>query len=148
LVYRTGSDTSAPVTVNYTVVAPNPDYLGPAFFAGNVLPAGQVTIAAGQSSANLAINVAGALGNVPAAKLEVGISTDPAGPKVLAPTATVGFNNDHPVPGIAAIPAFLDPTGIGTLTHAGSSWTLDLGNVPAAAVAPRLVIDIANAASG
>ncbi|HEY2617868.1 MAG TPA: Hint domain-containing protein, partial [Acetobacteraceae bacterium] len=127
-IYRTGPDAIAQ-TVNYAVLSPGAGYLGPGNFAGGVLPTGQVTIAAGQTIATLALDVIGGIGSVPSATLEVQVDTGQTGVPVLAPTASVTIGNAEPVEGNPAIPAFLDPSGAGTFTQSGTTATLDLGNI-------------------
>ena len=147
IVYRTGSDVSNPVTVNYAVEAPNSGYLGASDFAGDALPSGTVTIAAGATSASLALSVTGSVGNTPSAQLEVGVSTDAGGPPVVGATASVTVVNANAVPGVAAEPAFIDRFGVGTFTQAGSNWTLALGTISVDSNLPVLALEIANLAS-
>jgi hypothetical protein len=146
-IYRIGSDTSAPISVEYAVLAPSPEYLGPQFFSGNDLPSGTVTIPAGPTSATLALEVLRALGNSPSAKLEVGISAGADGPPVAGATASAVFVNDKAVAGNPALPEFLDPYGVGTFRQSGANWTLDLGTISFDNTPPKLTFDIANGAS-
>ncbi|MEO6839513.1 MAG: Hint domain-containing protein, partial [Bradyrhizobium sp.] len=123
---------TTPVTqdtvVDYAVVSPNAGFLGAASFGG-ALPTGQVTIAAGSSSATVSIPVAStALGAAASELLRVQI-TDAAGVPVLTPTADVSVNNPAVTAGTHAIPGFAEISGGGTLTQSGNNYTLDLGSV-------------------
>ena len=124
-VYMTG-DTSQPVTVGYTVVAPDATYLGASDFGGT-LPAGTITLAAGQTSSNLSISLPGSIGAAVSKTLEVQISAaTPA--TVIGPTARETIFNSAPVAGVAplfGVEFVNDPTLLPTQN--GTSWTFDLG---------------------
>ena len=146
-VYLTGAEATAE-TVTYAVQTSGNSDLGATAFAGDVLPTGSVTIAAGQVSTRVAVDVLNtALGVLPTATLELGItSTD--GTPVAAPDASVGIANSQPVAGTPAIPAFVDVSNVGTLRQSGTLWTLDLGNYYRDTVFSDVIVDIANAATG
>jgi hypothetical protein len=145
-IYLTGASSNAE-TVDYGVLQPGSAYLGAAAFAGAVLPGGSVTIAAGQVSATVEIDVLNtALGSLPGALLQLGITATDATP-VAAPLASIAIANAQVTAGIAAAPAFIDASNIGTLTQNGSAWTLDLGNHAENTPFTDLFVDIANAAA-
>jgi hypothetical protein len=142
-IYRTGPDDVAQ-TVNYAVLSPGAGYLGTGNFAGSVLPAGQVTIAAGQTSTTLTLNVINGIGSVPSVTLEVQVDTGETGLPVLVPTASVTIGNAQPTEGSPAVPVFLDPSGAGTFTQSGTTATLDLGNLTQGTGLTEIDVALAN----
>jgi hypothetical protein len=126
-IYSTGSVTG-PVTVDYTVVAPDDTYIGAGEFGG-ALPSGSVTLAAGQDSTSLAISILGNIGTAVSQTLELQVSA--ASPVVvIGSTAEETIINDAPVPGTASVFG-LEVSNYQALLpgHSGTSWTFDLGNL-------------------
>ncbi len=124
---------STDTAMAYSVVASSADDLGysadslAAF--GGTLPTGTVTIAAGQTSAQFALDVPNAaLGLVPSATLDVEI-TAPSDVPVFAPDAQTVLINGQPVPGNAADPLVYEVSNQGTWKENSGGYTLDLGNV-------------------
>jgi hypothetical protein len=142
-IYRT-SPTSVSEAVDYTAIAPGTGDVGAAAFLGGVLPSGQVTIAAGATSAEVTLELAGGIGSVPSATLQVQVDTGQSGVPVLASVASVTIGNAHAVAGGAAVPEFLDPSGIGQLTLSGSAAALDLGRIDQAGSVPSFNLLLAN----
>ena len=124
-VYFTG-DTSQPVTVDYTVVAPDGTYLGASDFGG-ALPSGTITLAAGQTSSALSISLPGGIGTAVSKTLEVEVSA--AAPAVvIGATAQETIINGAPVAGVAPFFGVEFANDPGVLpTQSGTSWTFDLG---------------------
>ncbi|WP_210254935.1 VWD domain-containing protein, partial [Methylocapsa sp. S129] len=132
-VYSTAVVTSATV-VDYAVIAPGAGFLDATAFGGT-LPSGQVTIAAGQSSATFTIAVPStALGLTPSDLMRVQIS-DAVGTPVIAPTADVTIANATATQGVDAVPGFAETSGGGTLTQSGNAYTLALGTLTMGATA-------------
>jgi von Willebrand factor type D domain len=145
-VYRLGNTGTAQV-IDYVVQGGSAGAFGPTDFAGGVLPSGQVTIAAGSTMATFAVDITSHLGTVVAESLTVGISTGTNGTPVLAPTASVDVVNPVPQPGIAAVPEFLNVGQVGTLTHVGNSFTLDLGTFDRDSVPGEIEVELINGGS-
>src|SRR5262249_24983485 len=119
---------AADTVIDYSVVAPDATFLGASAFGGT-LPSGQVTILAGQKSAQLTIDVPnGALGSLPSENLEVKI-TAPNGVVPIAPQADTEIVNNEPGEGAPAVPALAFLGHVGTFTHNGNNYTLDLGGL-------------------
>ena len=136
----------ADTTVDYTVVAPDSTFLGATAFGG-ALPTGQVTISQGSATAQITIDVpAGALGALPSENLEVQVSA-PGGQPVVAPIAQTEIINNNVEPGVAALPELQYLGNVGTFTHVGNAYTLDLGSVAQAAVLHSLQFAVVNAAT-
>jgi len=124
-VYREGDSTQA-LAVNYTIVAPDITYLGTSDFGG-VLPSGQVTIAAGQTVADVAIVVPDGIGTVVSKNLEVAISAGTS-VAVIAPYAQETIVNSAPVAGPQPVLGVELANEPGLLpTQNGSSWAFNLG---------------------
>ncbi len=154
--------TSAATTdtiVDYSVVPgggvnSGKDYLTAADFGG-ALPTGSVTIAAGGTQADITIDVPNsAIGSAASKWLMVSVSSEGDIP-VYDPTGQAEILNNQPVAGSPAEPAIqilasaTPPlTGNGeTLTKAGNTYTVDLGNVLTGTQLSALQFAIANAAS-
>jgi hypothetical protein len=136
-IYETGSDAVAQ-TITYTVQPPSG-------LSIDIPTTGTVTIAAGNASATLDLDVLGNIGT-PSVALDIQITAGTATP-VVASSASVVLDSSQPVAGPAAVPTFLDVSNVGTLIRNGNDFTLDLGTVlQGASVAPFL-IDIANDAA-
>ena len=156
--------TSAATTdtvVDYAVT-PNVDYLtntaGKTFFTaadfGGTLPSGSVTIKAGQTEADVTVDVPnGALGSAPGKWLGISITT-PGDDPIYDPTAQAEVLNNAPVAGSPAVPTLKLLAGAtsstGTtppLTQNGNSYTLDLGQVTGGTSLPLLKFALANTAA-
>ena len=132
--------------VGYTVTAPGGGYLDAASFGG-VLPSGTVTIAAGQTTATIEIDVPQtALATLPTAALQVAI-TAASGDAVYAPTAQTTLVNSAPTAGPSALPEYGLLSGPGVLTGAGGADTIELGTFVQGEVVPQLRLGVANAGS-
>ncbi|MFO1080280.1 MAG: VWD domain-containing protein [Reyranellaceae bacterium] len=138
-IYRTG-DTSTDVTVSYAVAAPSGGYFNATDFGGT-LPSGQVILHAGESSAIITINIPNTAITAASEALRVEIS---ASGNIFASAAQVAVANNQPVAGTHASPGFEKLLGLGTLTHVGNAWTLDLGNVQQGQPVADLVLALAN----
>ena len=122
---------SAPIVVDYAVVA-NPGDIGASAFSGGTLPFGSVTIPAGSQAAQFEIDLLnGALGTAPTGTLEVQLSNPRGvdGVQLIAPNAQTQIVNNQTVAGAAAVPQLALLSGNGMLTQNGSSYTLDLGTL-------------------
>ena len=93
-----------------------------------LLPAGQVVIPDGQTTANFTISLAGGIGSDASKTLAVELLSA-SGLQLLGPFASTQIVNNHPVEGVPAVPDFQQVSGPGILIHNGNSWTLDLGAV-------------------
>ncbi len=149
-------------TVNYEVTgaaAFSTDTAGKTFFSasdfGGTMPSGSVTIAAGQTTATVTIDVPNAaLGKTPDKWLAIAIATPGSNP-IYNSTAQVDVVNNSPVPGIAAQPQLELLAGGGAvisgngakLTHTGNAYTLDLGQVLSGETLPELQVALANTAA-
>ena len=156
------SAASTDTVVNYTVTA-GVDYVsadngGKTFFDaadfGGTLPTGSVTVAAGLTQATFTVNLpASALASAPDKWLGVTI-TSPAGNQVYGPTAQTEVVSSTPVAGSTALPVIELLTTPGsitsensvTLSHSGSAYTLNLGEVLSNEAMPKLQFAIANTA--
>ena len=145
-VYRIGDDSSSQV-VDYQVETGAAGELGASDFAGDILPSGQVTIAAGSTITSFTIDITSQLGSTPSATLAVDINTGTGGTPVLAATAQVAVVNNQPVPGTPALPVFVNEGQVGTLTQVGNNFTLDLGSFDLDAIPPSIIVDLANGGS-
>jgi hypothetical protein len=137
-IYRTGDDSSAQV-VEYAAQS--------ADFPEDVLPTGQVTLAAGATLTMVTIDITGTLGSAPTAALSVTIDTVTTGVPVLAPTADVTISNNQPVPGTPAAPVFENASAVGTITQVGNAYTLNLGTFDLDALPPSLAVALVNNAA-
>jgi RHS repeat-associated protein len=142
-VYLTGAATSD-TDVNYKVVAAGTGFFD-ASSLGGTLPSGDVTIAAGQTSAQFTIDVPNsALGNLPSQNLEVQIQSP--GSPIFAATAEALLVNNEPVPGNPTVPVIKDLSQAGTLVRNSNTYTLDLGNLTLG-VQTSVSLAVANLAS-
>jgi hypothetical protein len=142
-VYLTAAEAQDTI-VDYAVVMAAAGDLGAAAFGG-ALPTGQVTIAAGQTTAQFTIDIpAGGLGDLPSNGLTVQISA-PGGPAVFAQSTHATIV--QAVPGTPPVPEIVSLTNIGTFTQDSTdSYTLDLGDVQYGAPLPDLQFGISNMA--
>ena len=126
-IYLTGTLSTAE-TIQYGVIAPDSGELGLVAFGGT-LPGGEVTIAAGQSTAQVTLDLpSGILGSLASQNLMVTISATDSTP-VFAPTATVQIVNPAPEPGPAAAPELVNLSGTGLLVQDAAGYVLDLGTL-------------------
>ena len=138
---------AANTLVNYTVVVPDATFLNAAAFGGN-FPSGQVTVLAGQKTAQLTIDVPqDALGALASENLEVQVSSPNNANPVVAPIAITELVNDLPAQGAPAVPVIVELSGQGTLTHVGKTYTLDLSTIPQGKLLQPLQFAIVNAAA-
>jgi len=124
-VYREG-DSSQALTVGYTIVTPDSTYLGAGDFGGE-LPLVQVTIAAGQTVADVAIVVPNGIGTVVSKNLEVAIAAGTS-VAVIAPYAQETIVNSAPLAGpqpVLGVALANEPDVLPTQN--GGSWNFDLG---------------------
>ena len=144
-VYLTAAAT-ADTVVNYAVLGNSGD-IGAAAFG--TLPSGSVTIAAGQTMAQVTITVPPtALGTLPQGQLELGISS-PAGVPIFTPSAKAIVT--QPLAGPPPVPVLSSLTRLGTFAEvngsAGSNdtYTLDLGDIQYGEPLPAILFGITNA---
>jgi hypothetical protein len=143
-VYLTGT-AATDTTVDYTVVAPGAGFLDVAGFGG-ALPSGSIVIPAGQTTAQITIDVpATALGTDPSEGLELSVSSPDSTP-IFAGTAQTTVA--QPVAGPPPVPEIVSLTRLGTLTHIATNYTLDLGDVQYGEPLPTVLFGITNAAIG
>lgn len=124
-IYREG-DTSQALVVNYSVTTPGSTYLAASDFGGS-LPAGQVTLEAGQTLAPLSIVIPDGIGAVPTADLAVAITAGTS-VAVISPFAQETIVNAAPVAGPQ--PAFgveIANESSAQPLQSGNSWRFDLG---------------------
>ena len=145
--YLTAPSSSA-IVVNYTAVAAGAGFFGASAFAGDALPSGSVTIAAGSTIVPFTLDLAqGALGTTPSEKLEVQISA-PGGSPVFAQSATATVANNVAQSGVAPIPQLLKLGNVGTLTEVSpTAYTLSLGTLTQGETAGQIQLGIANDAA-
>ncbi len=142
-VYLTGTAAAA-TTVDYAVVAAGAGYVGAASFGGT-LPTGSVTIAAGEIESQFTIDLPlGALGDVPTESLDVSISS-PDGTPLFVSSAQDTIHQE--IPGPPPVPTLVDLTNLGSFSQSGNNYTLDLGQIQAAAPIPPIQFEIENAAA-
>jgi hypothetical protein len=143
MVTLTGA-TTADTAVGYAVTTPSGNYLTAAAFGG-VLPSGTITIAAGQTTGTIEIDVPQtALGSLPTAALQVAI-TAPADDAVFAATAQTTLVNAAPIAGPPAVPQFGLLSGPGVLTTNGTASTIDIGTLLQGQMVPQIRLAVANA---
>ena len=125
--------TTTDTQIAWSVYAPNTGDLGyssanlAAF--GGALPTGDVTIAAGQTTANFTVDLPNSvLGALPSGVLEVLIA-GPSNVAVFAPVAQTTIVNNQPEPGAPAQPSVFEVSGGGQLQKTGNVYVLNLGNV-------------------
>ena len=141
-IYLTGTLATAE-TIHYGVIAPDGGELGLVAFGGT-LPGGEVTIAAGQSTAQVTLDLpAGILGSLASQNLMVTISATDSTP-VFAPTATVEIVNAAPEPGPAAAPELVNLSGTGLLVQDAVGYVLDLGTLVTGESLNPAVLGLAN----
>ena len=144
-VYRVGDDSTAQ-TFHVTAIAPGAGYVAAAGYVGNALPTQSVTLLAGQDTIDVTLDV-NAIGATPQSIAEVKIDSGGNGTPVIAPTAGVIVLSAAPVEGTPAEPIFVPVTSIGTVTHAGSVVTLDLGTIAVNAALGPIMFDLVNQAA-
>ena len=145
--YLTQAAASA-TTVNWTVTAADATDLGASVFGG-VLPSGTVTIAAGATSAEFAVDMPqGALGTSSSANLQVTVTGDSNGDSIFAPIAQTKILSSTPVAGPQAQPQFAELSGGGTLTQAGNAYTLAFAPIAQGATQSIQLAILNAAASG
>ncbi len=139
-VYLTAAATTD-TTVNYAVIG-NPGDIGAAAFG--TLPSGSVTIAAGQTMAQVTIDVPPtALGAAPQGQFELGISS-PAGVPIFTPSAKAIVT--QPLAGPPPVPVLSSLTRLGTLTEVkNTSYALDLGDIQYGEPLPAILFGLTNA---
>ena len=145
--YRSG-DTSAALTVTYSVVAPDTTFVGTSVFGGT-LPTGTVLFAAGQAGANLQISLPTGIGALASQTLEVQIAAADS-TQVIGTTAQVQILNNAPVAGPAptfAVELVNDQAVMPTVSD--TTWTFDLGSASqgAASGTGTLVLAVLNTAT-
>ena len=142
-VYLTANESSN-TEVDYVVIAPSSNDLGASEFGG-ALPSGKITLAAGQMSGAITIDVPqDALGSLSSANLAVQIST-PTGIPIFAASAQATLL--APQPGTPPVPRITYLTQFGNFTQDANhpnSYTLDLGAVQLGENIPALQFAIAN----
>ncbi len=144
-VYLTGAPAAHDIAVDFHVIAGGSGFLDAAAFGGT-LPSGQVTISAGQSAAQITIDVPqGVLGASPTGKLAIGIGA-PGGEAIFAPTAIETIVQPPRAGGAPDLEISL-LTNFGTLTHDGNHYTLDLGSIGLGQPVPLIQLEFANAAA-
>ena len=112
--------------IQYSVTDPGANYLGLSGIVGGT-GSGSVQIAAGQTSAQITVDVlANALGTQPDANLQVTI-TPTDGEGVVGGTAQTEIVNPSPVAGNPAVALIEQLGGTGSLTGGGSDYVLNLG---------------------
>ena len=150
-IYSTAPTTSA-VTIDYAVIDLNTStgasYVAANNFTGDTLPSGVITLAAGATLTTLTLDVLGSPGSLAAQTLDVSIAT--AGSLantavVVGATGQIAIDSATPVPGIAAVAQFIDPSALGSLSGSGTNQTLSLGTVAQGSNAPDVIIDVVNA---
>jgi Hint domain len=136
-----------PSTVDYSVTAPGSDYLPLA----DVVPgtgSGSVTFAAGQTSAEIAVDLpAGVLGSEAEANLQITV-TPTGGEAAIGATAQTLIVNPTPTAGVSPEVVLQPLAGEGVLTGSGASYVLNLGSVAQGAAAPYANLGVANNATG
>ncbi|MBS0639055.1 MAG: choice-of-anchor D domain-containing protein, partial [Proteobacteria bacterium] len=131
-------------TLFYHVVDGGLGFLGATDF-GLTLPAGTVTIAAGQTIGAFTIDVPfDALGTDAAAKLQVSIDAPGSVVPIFAPDAVANIVNNDPHAGAAPVPVLSKLTPFGTLTHVGNAYTLDLGTLSIGEDSPVIQLAVSN----
>ena len=148
------TDTVIDYAESPTAIDTGKTYFGAADFGGT-LPSGTVTILAGQTQAQITLEIPdSALGTSPDKWLALGISTPGADP-IYASTAQVDILNDAPVAGVAAQPVleYVPGNTVGVseiapaLTRSGNGYTLNLGNVVQGTSLAALQFALANMAA-
>ena len=141
-VYLTAPETTDTI-VDYSVEDPNADDFNAATFGGT-LPAGSITIAAGQTTGTITIDVPqGALGALPSEDVALQISTPDSVP-IFAPTSVeAGHAGDSDradsVREYGGGAARISRLGRHVL-QSGDNYTLDLGDIQFGETAARLAI--------
>jgi hypothetical protein len=124
-VYLTAAS-SQTSTIDYSVIGSGVNNLGTADIVGGT-GSGVVQIAAGQTSTQITVDVlANALGSLPDAELEVGV-TATGGESLFGGTAETQIVNPTPTAGNPASALIEQLGGDGTLTGSGTSYSLNLG---------------------
>ena len=142
--YLTGTAATA-TTVTWTVVAPNPTTDFAAADFGGSFPSGTVTIAAGQTTGTIAVNLPiGAIASATNKNLDLEIGDAGVLP-IFGGTAETAITG--PTPGAAPVPELQYLGTLGTFTHNGNEYTLDLGAVQVTQILPKLQFSLLNAAT-
>jgi hypothetical protein len=145
--YLTSAETTD-TEVDYQVLSPGSGFLKATAFGGT-LPSGKVTIAAGQTTAPITIDVPqGALGTDPNDILLVQIS-NPSGIPIFAPTAQTEIANNTREAGNSAQPALALVSGNGTLSFNATThtYTLNLGGLTQGSALQAVQLAVVNAAT-
>jgi autotransporter passenger strand-loop-strand repeat protein len=148
-VYLTGAETTD-TEVDYQVIAPNANDLGSAAFGG-ALPSGKITIAAGQTTGTITVDVPqGALGSLPSADVAVQVST-PSGVPIFAPNSVEAVTAANAVApssngSAPALPSLEYLGNVGSFSQVGNSYTLDLGGIQFGQPLPAFQFAVSNAA--
>ncbi len=125
-VYLTAAESKA-TTIDYQVTDPSAGYLALAGVVGGT-GSGSVQIAAGQTSAQIVVDVlANALDSLPSANLQVTV-TPTGGETTIGATAQTEIVSPTPTAGNPAKALIQELSGSGSLTGSGTSYTLNLGS--------------------
>ena len=147
-VYLTAPETTDTI-VDYSVEDPNADDFNAAAFGGT-LPAGSITIAAGQTTGTITIDVPqGALGALSSEDVALQISTPDSVP-IFAPASVEAVTQatvTAPTPLNTAVAQLEYLGSVGTFSQSGDNYTLDIGEIQFGAPLPALQFSIANAAT-
>ena len=136
--------------VDYAVLAAVAGDLGASAFGGT-LPSGAATIAAGQTTAQITIDVPqGALGTQAVENLLLQVSSPGGAVPIFAPTASTAIVNPQPEPGTPAQPvlSYLGTTGTFSFDVETNTYTLDLGGIAQGAAQIAAEFAVINAATG
>ena len=134
---------STDAVVDYAVVLAASGDLDPAAF-GTSPTTGSITIAAGQTTGRVTIAVpAGALGQATSQNLAIKISS--ADVLVYAPGALTQLV--EPVAGPPPVLSISEQTTLGTLSHSGNTYSLDLGAISYGETLPLIRFAIGNTAA-
>ena len=124
-VYLTAAEAQTS-TIDYSVTGSGPNNLGTADIVGGT-GSGVVQIAAGQTSAQIVVDVlASALGSLPDAELQVGV-TATGGETLFGGTAETEIVNPTPTAGNPAEALIEQLGGNGHLSGSGTTYVLNLG---------------------
>jgi hypothetical protein len=117
--------------IAYTLFVPDSSYLSASAFGG-IAPSGQVTIAAGQTSAQVTVDMPES-DNGTVQNENNGLQvTAPGGNLVFAPTAHTEVVNSAPEAGAPAAAELLSLSSLGTFSRVANAYTLDLARSPMA----------------
>ncbi len=147
-VYLTAAETAATV-VDYTLGTMAGDLSAAAF--GSTLPSGAITIAAGQTTGQITIDVPqGALGALPNAAVEVQIASPGGAVPIFDPTAQTQIVNNTPEPGAAPVPVltYLGTGGTFSFNAATDTYTLNLGSIAQGSAEFEAEFGVTNTSTG